>query len=384
MKETKKYKIMRTIKLTILAVILAFGFSSVMAQNQGVAINTDGTQADVSALLDVKSTSAGVLVPRMLMSERDLIATPATGLLIFQTDNTPGFYYFNGSAWQAVSGVGGDTDWTVTGNNMYNNNTGNTGIGTNSPGATLDVEGHIWQTGLGGSTFIGENAGANDDLSLNINTFVGNSAGNSNTSGNENVAMGYQAMSSSTTAQQNIAIGAYSMASSVSGSFNTAVGFNTLLLYNEIGFGSSSQRNTAIGYEAMKGGINVFPPASPSGEGNVAVGYSALFEIIAGDRNTSIGYQSMEYNKNGDYNTAVGNHAGPATDNLNNTTALGDHALATASNQVMLGNAQVTQVKTAGGITIGSTTVSEAGTIRFNTATNHFEGYNGSAWVQLD
>ena len=375
---------MRTLKITILAVILTFGYAIVNAQNQGVAINTDASQADASALLDVKSTTAGVLVPRMLMSERDIIALPATGLLIYQMDNTPGFYYYNGSAWQAVSGVGGDTDWTVSGIDMYNNNTGNVGIGTSSPGATLDVEGRVWQTGLGGSTFFGENAGASDDLSLNINTFIGYSAGNSNITGDENVAIGYQALSSNTTAQQNIAIGAYSLSGSVSGSFNTAVGFNTLLLYNEVGFGSSSQRNTAIGYEAMKGGINIFHPASPSGERNTAVGYSALFEIIAGDRNTTVGYQSMQYNKNGNNNTAIGYDSGPAVDNLQNTSAVGYGALATVSNQVMLGNASVTQVKTAGGITIGSTTISEPGTIRFNTSNNHFEGYNGTSWVQLD
>jgi len=199
---------MRTLKITILALILTLGYTIVNAQNPGVAINTDGSQADASALLDVKSTSAGVLVPRMLMSERDNnIASPATGLLIYQTDNTPGFYYYNGSAWQPVSGVGGDTDWTVSGVDIYNGNSGNVGIGTTSPGAQLDIGGLVWQTGLGGSTFFGENAGANDDLSLNINTFFGYSAGNSNISGDENVAVGYQALSSSTTAQQNIAIG---------------------------------------------------------------------------------------------------------------------------------------------------------------------------------
>lgn len=54
---------------------------------------------DPSAQLDVSSTSKGVLVPRMSLSDRDLIGSPAEGLLIYQTDNTPGFYYYNGSAW---------------------------------------------------------------------------------------------------------------------------------------------------------------------------------------------------------------------------------------------------------------------------------------------
>lgn len=54
---------------------------------------------DPSAQLDVSSTSKGVLVPRMSLSDRGLIGSPAEGLLIYQTDNKPGFYYYNGSAW---------------------------------------------------------------------------------------------------------------------------------------------------------------------------------------------------------------------------------------------------------------------------------------------
>lgn len=57
---------------------------------------------DVSSALQIDSTTQGVLIPRMTMTQRDAIATPATGLLIFQTDNTPGFYWYNGAAWTAI------------------------------------------------------------------------------------------------------------------------------------------------------------------------------------------------------------------------------------------------------------------------------------------
>lgn len=111
------------------------------AQSTGVGINTDNTDPDGSAILDVKSTNRGILIPRMLEAERNAITSPATGLLIFQTDVTPGFYYFDGAIWRPIAPS--DTDWTVNGNDMYNNNTGNTGVGDATPGSKLDVNGNI-------------------------------------------------------------------------------------------------------------------------------------------------------------------------------------------------------------------------------------------------
>src|SRR5262244_4446708 len=61
------------------------------------------TTPDASSLLEIKSTSKGLLISRMTQTQRNAIASPATGLLIYQTDKTPGFYYYNGTAWTAVS-----------------------------------------------------------------------------------------------------------------------------------------------------------------------------------------------------------------------------------------------------------------------------------------
>lgn len=54
-----------------------------------VGINT--TNPDASAVLDIVSTNAGILVPRMTEAQRTAIASPATGLLVYQTNNTTGF-----------------------------------------------------------------------------------------------------------------------------------------------------------------------------------------------------------------------------------------------------------------------------------------------------
>ncbi len=94
-------KIIQTLLLSALAL------SVNKVQGQGMAINTSGSTADNSAMLDVSSTSKGVLVPRMTAAQVAAISAPATGLLVYQTDGTTGFYYYNGSTWTIVGGGGG-------------------------------------------------------------------------------------------------------------------------------------------------------------------------------------------------------------------------------------------------------------------------------------
>src|SRR5215813_11808128 len=72
------------------------------------------TTPDASSLLEIKSTSKGLLIPRMTQTQRNAIASPATGLLIYQNDHIPGFYYYNGSAWTAVTQK--SKGWSLTGN----------------------------------------------------------------------------------------------------------------------------------------------------------------------------------------------------------------------------------------------------------------------------
>jgi microcystin-dependent protein len=87
-------------KTTILFAMLATSFA--LRSNAQVAVNNDATPPAASAMLDVKSTTKGVLVPRMLSAQRAAIASPATGLLVYQTDAPSGFYVHNGTAWKQV------------------------------------------------------------------------------------------------------------------------------------------------------------------------------------------------------------------------------------------------------------------------------------------
>ena len=57
-----------------------------------------------SAIAQIDSTTQGVLlVPRMTASERLAIATPATGLLVYQTDGAIGFHFYDGTGWRNMS-----------------------------------------------------------------------------------------------------------------------------------------------------------------------------------------------------------------------------------------------------------------------------------------
>ena len=96
----------------LLFALLMFAATS-MAQNVG--INTDGSAPHSSAMLDVKSTSGGILIPRMTEAQRDAINSPATGLLVYQTTSPAGFYYFDGSSWELIGGsAGSETDPVFT------------------------------------------------------------------------------------------------------------------------------------------------------------------------------------------------------------------------------------------------------------------------------
>ncbi len=88
-------------KNLILTAALAFGIGTA-AQAQSVAINTSGAAADNSAILDVSSTTKGMLIPRMTAAQRTAI-TGTNGLLVYQTDGTAGFYYHNGTVWVLLS-----------------------------------------------------------------------------------------------------------------------------------------------------------------------------------------------------------------------------------------------------------------------------------------
>ena len=148
-----------------------FLIATVNARSQ-VAIGTPTAAA--SAQLDVTSTSKGLLIPRMTTLNRTGIASPATGLMVYDTDLNQ-FYYYNGTAWTPIT-AGSSAGWSLTGN-------AGTVDGTNFIGTTDNIPFNIKVNN--------QKAGRIDHI--NWNSYFGYQSGNANTSGIHNTAIGYQA-----------------------------------------------------------------------------------------------------------------------------------------------------------------------------------------------
>lgn len=158
--------------LTVLFIIGTFSLS----WSQNVGINGTGATPNASAGLDIDFTNRGILIPRVALTATNAagpITAPATSLMVYNTATagagttavSPGYYYWNGTAWVRVSLDG--ADWRITGNagtvaatnfigttdaidfvvrtnnieRMRTTATGNVGIGTAAPSNRLTVVG---------------------------------------------------------------------------------------------------------------------------------------------------------------------------------------------------------------------------------------------------
>jgi len=93
---------------------------------QNIGIGTAAPHA--SALLELQSTTKGLLLPRLSTVQRNQVVSPATGLLVYDvTTQTPWIY--NGSSWQEVVNAN-QNNWVYNGSTLYNQNGGNVGVGT--------------------------------------------------------------------------------------------------------------------------------------------------------------------------------------------------------------------------------------------------------------
>jgi hypothetical protein len=87
-----------------ISLFLLLLFFSINLFSQNVGINDTGDDPHPSAMLDVKSSNKGVLVPRVDCEDKENIEAPAQGLLVFDTCDSL-FYYYSGSLWIPIINV---------------------------------------------------------------------------------------------------------------------------------------------------------------------------------------------------------------------------------------------------------------------------------------
>lgn len=148
-----KTRILRNVLNLVLIINFLLLTNITCVAQSGVAINTTGAAADASAIFDASSTNSGLLIPRMNKADRNDILQPAEGLLIYQVDDTTGFWYYN-SGWKQIASSAGSglSTGSIKGNTLYWNGSqwlessniynagGSVGINTNSPDSSAAID----------------------------------------------------------------------------------------------------------------------------------------------------------------------------------------------------------------------------------------------------
>ena len=328
---------MRKAKLFLMTIIMIVSY----ALDAQVAINTDGTAPDASAMLDVKSTDKGMLIPRMTSTQRNAITSLSDGLLLYDTD-TKSFWFYNNSAWSELINdnnhnelADGDNDTKVeVDKNLLDSDV--IRFTTDGTEYFAMAQGRLGIKNTGGSVFVGSNVSVLDDLSNNNNIAIGNWTSHLTTTGEKNIALGFLTFYKNQTGNSNIAIGANALYENTERSDLIAIGdsalynngtgaFNNLQSIENIAIGSKSllsnttgSENTALGFQTLY--------TNSYGYANTAIGNKALRANTHGNRNTAVGANSLSVGSTGAQNTAIGAFAlQKNTSNFN--TAVGSSSL---------------------------------------------------------
>ena len=97
---SQKINVMKKMKTKYFLAICVILGTQLVATAQ-VKIGDNPTTINSSSLLELESTNKGLLIPRMTTAQRDVIASPAAGLQIYNT-STGLFNYYDESAWNII------------------------------------------------------------------------------------------------------------------------------------------------------------------------------------------------------------------------------------------------------------------------------------------
>jgi hypothetical protein len=75
------------------------GNNSYLAGSIGIGAST----INASAKVQIDSTNSGFLPPRQTQTQRNAIASPAEGLIVYQTDGVAGLYVYSGGSWKSLT-----------------------------------------------------------------------------------------------------------------------------------------------------------------------------------------------------------------------------------------------------------------------------------------
>ncbi len=279
------------------------------AQNVGIG----NSSPDASAKLDITATDKGVLVPRMSKAQRNAIAAPANGLLVFQNaPDSVGFYFFNSGTWTWLQNAGTPGNaWSTTGN--AGTDTAINFLGTTDNKPVLFRVNNV-------------QAGIIDDAKSN--TALGAGSMPKRITGENNTAIGGGAMYLAKLNNDNVAIGVRSLFLDTAGSANTAVGYDALA-YNQ-----NRNGNTAIGHSSLtyngnsRTGINPVVTLSPSeGINNTAIGQYSLYGNVRGSGSVAIGFEAASSDTAANGLVAIGRNALQNNKGRKGNVAVGDSAL---------------------------------------------------------
>lgn len=259
------------------------------ATKDNVGIGTNSP--DPSAVLDIQSVNKGLLIPRLTVDQRNSIASPASGLMVYQTNEKSGFYFYDGNNWKPMTGDEAKSVATLDINGWALD--GNATATANKAAATA-------------ASFIGTPAGVPINFKIGgvtagkittDNIFLGYQSGLSSGSGTTNLGFGNLSLAELTTGGSNTAIGVGTLRRTTSGNLNMSVGSLGL------NFNTTGSANIALGHASLH--------KNTSGSNNIAIGKDALFNSN-GDFNISIGATSFVGLTNGNRNVAIGYLAGSA------------------------------------------------------------------------